>query len=94
VDEGLKSNAHAVENLADAKTASSQEPNDAPFNRAFNTRLGLWEWFELPENELRLRQFGKGMDGITNFFPAGHTIHGSHNSIQYAIQIQRILMLS
>jgi hypothetical protein len=91
VDEGLKANAYTVENLADDKTASSQESNDAPFNRAFNTRLGIWEWFELPENELRHRRFGKGMDGITNFFPAEHTIHGSHCSIQYAFR--RILIL-
>jgi hypothetical protein len=76
-----------VENLVDEKTASSQEANDAPFNRAYDTRLGVWEWFELPENALRHRRFGKAMYGIANFFPAELAVGGSHYFIQYAFRV-------
>ncbi|TBU24980.1 S-adenosyl-L-methionine-dependent methyltransferase [Dichomitus squalens] len=34
-----------------------------PFNLAFRTELGYFEWLELPENKTRLRDFGVGMTG-------------------------------
>ena len=34
-----------------------------PFNVAFRTQAGYFEWLELPENKLRLSDFGRGMTG-------------------------------
>ncbi|KAI0737217.1 S-adenosyl-L-methionine-dependent methyltransferase [Daedaleopsis nitida] len=35
----------------------------APFNLAFNTPLGYFEWLELPENTARFNRFGHAMTG-------------------------------
>ncbi|KAI0666641.1 S-adenosyl-L-methionine-dependent methyltransferase [Trametes maxima] len=35
-----------------------------PFNLAFRTELGYFDWLELPENKLRLREFGRAMTGV------------------------------
>ena len=35
----------------------------APFNLAFNTKLGYFPWLELPENKGRLNRFGHAMTG-------------------------------
>jgi hypothetical protein len=70
-----------MDNLVDTKTASSQELIDTPFNRAFGTRLQMWDWYELPENAKRHRRFGAAMRGTTRIFPPELTIHGSYYSI-------------
>ncbi|KAI0360847.1 S-adenosyl-L-methionine-dependent methyltransferase [Trametes cingulata] len=35
----------------------------APFNLAFDTELGYFDWLEQPENKTRLTQFGRAMTG-------------------------------
>lgn len=35
----------------------------SPFNLAFNTKLGYFEWLELPENASRFNRFGHAMTG-------------------------------
>lgn len=62
-DETLKSSGYMKECLTDPQTASSEEPNEAPFNRAFRTNVMLWEWLEQPENVLRRKRFGVAMKG-------------------------------
>jgi len=60
-DESLKSAAYLSENLTDPRTAHSDEPTDSAFNRAFNTPLGMFPWYEQPENTFRLKRFNAGM---------------------------------
>lgn len=62
-DEELKASAYLLENLTDPKTAFSEEPDESALNRAFGTNITMWEWFEQPENALRLKRFGVGMKG-------------------------------
>ncbi|KAI0762979.1 S-adenosyl-L-methionine-dependent methyltransferase [Fomes fomentarius] len=58
----------------------------APFNLAFNTKLGYFDWLELPENIGRLNRFGHAMtgtrqwetkDGILKGFSWEDLPHGS-----------------
>jgi hypothetical protein len=47
--------------LFDPKLGKSQEPTETAWNLAFKTDLNVWEWYELPGNEDRLRRFGMAM---------------------------------
>ncbi|OCH84738.1 O-methyltransferase [Obba rivulosa] len=60
-DESLKSAAYLSDTLTDPRTASSYEPTESAFNRAFGTPNGMFEWYEQPENAFRLRRFNAGM---------------------------------
>lgn len=50
----------------DKKIGASFEPNETAFNKAHNTSLPLFPWFELPENARRLNRFTIGMQGTQN----------------------------
>jgi len=50
-DEGLKGSAYVTEYLKDP-TAHA-----AAFNISFNTKSSIWDWFEEPGNDWRLRRF-------------------------------------
>ncbi|KAF8510757.1 S-adenosyl-L-methionine-dependent methyltransferase [Gautieria morchelliformis] len=50
-DEGFKSSTFLTEYIKDPSR------HTAPFNIAFDTKLSLWEWFEQPGNDWRLRRF-------------------------------------
>jgi hypothetical protein len=65
--------------MLDPETASSQDPTASPFSRAFGDGKGisLWEWFEQPGNEKRLRRFGAAMKGTTLLHPPKEIVHGS-----------------
>ena len=39
------------------------EKYKTPFNLAFRTELGYFDWLELPENKSRLAEFGRAMTG-------------------------------
>ncbi|KAI0364842.1 S-adenosyl-L-methionine-dependent methyltransferase [Pilatotrama ljubarskyi] len=46
-----------------AKKESAIVQYTAPFNLAFDTKLGFFPWLELPENRSRLERFGHAMTG-------------------------------
>ncbi|KAF5380106.1 hypothetical protein D9615_006249 [Tricholomella constricta] len=69
IGDGAKFSSQLLENLKDPKTARSDEPIHAPFNRAFNVDTPLWEWFETPEQSYRRRRFAIGMHGIAQMQP-------------------------
>ncbi|KAI0682055.1 S-adenosyl-L-methionine-dependent methyltransferase [Cerioporus squamosus] len=51
-------------NGAGATSPTAREPkNETPFNLAFRTELGYFDWMELPENKARLSEFGRAMTG-------------------------------
>jgi len=52
-DEALKSSAFVLDFL----NKSEDDKSRCPFNMAFNTDLSLWDWFEQPGNDWRLRRF-------------------------------------
>jgi len=49
--------------------AMSDDPTKTAFNIAFNTKLGMFQWFEQPENEERRRTFGVAFEGANMFNP-------------------------
>lgn len=73
----MKSAAFLANNLADPKTAFSDEGTDTPMNRAFNSPLPMFEWMELPENTKRHRRFGPAMLGSVEFSPPEQIVNGS-----------------
>ena len=71
----MKAGVYMADNLLDPKTATSQEVLDAPFSRAFG-RESIFEFFEKPGNEYRLRRFGAAMHGISSALPSGALLAG------------------
>ncbi|KAG6894493.1 hypothetical protein C0992_005905 [Termitomyces sp. T32_za158] len=59
-----------LENLKDPITGRSNEPNHAPFNRAFGVDIPIWLWFEAQEQKYRRRRFAIAMHGIAQMQPS------------------------
>lgn len=51
------------ESFIDPATAFSGEVSDCAFTKAFNITTSMWDLFESPGNEHRLRRFGIAMEG-------------------------------
>ncbi|KII89666.1 hypothetical protein PLICRDRAFT_108610 [Plicaturopsis crispa FD-325 SS-3] len=64
-DEVFKASAYLGEVFSNPDYVHSYAANRAAVNLAFNMDLPVFQWFELPENELRLHRFGIGMEGMT-----------------------------
>ncbi|OCH93672.1 O-methyltransferase [Obba rivulosa] len=60
-DESMKGASYLTETLLDPVTANSDEPHHAAFNRAFNTDLSLFPYYDEPGNEFRLTRFSNCM---------------------------------
>ncbi|KAJ7888469.1 S-adenosyl-L-methionine-dependent methyltransferase [Mycena leptocephala] len=52
--------------IVDPQDGFSNAPNKTAFNRAFNTNLTLFEWFNLPEHAHRMARFNRAMEGGAN----------------------------
>ncbi len=68
-DMGAKSSAYLYETLSDPLSAFSNEPNQAAFNKGFNTNKTLWEFYEDPAQSARLYRFNIGMQGLQRMQP-------------------------
>ena len=55
--------------MLDPKTAFSEEVTESGAQRALNTKLPLWEYYELPENRYRGDRFNLVMSGANNMHP-------------------------
>ncbi len=66
---GAKSSAYLYETLSDPLSAFSNEPNQAAFNKGFNTNKTLWEFYEDPAQSARLYRFNIGMQGLQRMQP-------------------------
>ncbi|KAL5492808.1 hypothetical protein ACEPAI_4256 [Sanghuangporus weigelae] len=55
--------------MLDPKTAFSEEVTDSGAQRALNTTLPLWEYYELPENRYRGDRFNLVMSGANSMHP-------------------------
>jgi hypothetical protein len=72
----IKSGAYLADNLLDPTTATSQELLDCPFSRVFG-RTSVFEFFEKPENEYRLRRFSAAMVGTSTANRSGALLTGT-----------------
>ncbi|KAJ7835943.1 O-methyltransferase [Mycena olivaceomarginata] len=72
-DETFKAGAY----IQDVVLAPSKDADefDTPLNRAFNTHVGLFSWFERPENRVRFRRFGMAMDAGRRVSPPGSALY-------------------
>ena len=77
MDEGGKSSGWLPETIIDKTVGASQEPNEASFNKAYDTQLSIFPWCELPENAYRDKLFGIGMQGIQSKTSPGAIIEGT-----------------
>ena len=48
-----------------------------PSNKAHNVKEDMWNWFEAPDNRLRLARFGAAMNGVKNMTPSEAILEGS-----------------
>jgi hypothetical protein len=77
LDEGFKSSSYLTETLLDPELGHAHEPNKTAFNKAHNAKEDIWNWFERPDNRLRLTRFGAAMNGLKNASPANAILEGS-----------------
>ena len=61
----------------------------SPFNLAFNTKLGFFEWLELPENHRRHERFGHSMAATCQWEAQGEILQGQlrpmGNEVRYEL---------
>jgi hypothetical protein len=76
----MKSGVYLADNLLDPKTAASQEVLDCVFSRAFG-REPIFEFFEKPGNEYRLRRFGAAMHGLSSALSSGALLTGKSSLV-------------
>ncbi|KAA1470803.1 S-adenosyl-L-methionine-dependent methyltransferase [Dentipellis sp. KUC8613] len=62
-DEAFKGCAYLADVLLDPATSHSYEANKTAANKAFNTDLNMFPFFETPGNEYRMVRFGHAMNG-------------------------------
>ncbi|ESK87498.1 hypothetical protein Moror_10910 [Moniliophthora roreri MCA 2997] len=67
-DEAFKASAFMAEGVTRPGYALSDDPTKTAFNIAFQTDMSVFPWYELPENQDRLRTFGLAMEGGKNMF--------------------------
>ena len=58
----------------------AKEQYETPFNLAFRTQLGYFDWMELPENRARLSEFGRAMTGARLWEVAENIVGGALSS--------------
>ncbi|KZV76728.1 S-adenosyl-L-methionine-dependent methyltransferase [Peniophora sp. CONT] len=68
-DVGMKSLSYLTETLFDPVSGHANDFHDIAFNRGMKTPLSIWELFDTPEQEYRLRRFGMTMEGTKNMSP-------------------------
>ncbi|KZV60678.1 S-adenosyl-L-methionine-dependent methyltransferase [Peniophora sp. CONT] len=68
-DEAMKSLSYLTEAIFDPVSGHANNFRDIAFNRALKTPLSVWEFFDTPEQEYRLRRFGMTMEGTKNMSP-------------------------
>jgi len=72
----LKTSAFMAECVTQPGYSMSDDPAKTAFNIAFNTNLGIFQWYELPENEERRRIFGVALKSGQNIFNPRHILEG------------------
>jgi hypothetical protein len=60
-DEGMKTSAYITETMLDKDWGHANDIRKLPFNKAMNTELTAWEFYELPEQKTRLTRFSNTM---------------------------------
>lgn len=87
LDEGFKCSSYLTETILDPEFAHASEPTKCALNKAFNIEGDIWDWFEGPDNRLRLTRFGAAMAGLSNMSSAAAILEGSVTLRAFAVTI-------
>lgn len=74
--------------LDGAREAAATARYQTPFNLAFRTELGYFQWLELPENTRRMTNFGRAMVAARAWEVAENIIDGQHERIYPCLGIE------
>ncbi|TFY59839.1 hypothetical protein EVG20_g7638 [Dentipellis fragilis] len=66
-DESFKASAYLPDVILDPVTSHSYDPKKTAINKAFNSDLDYFSWYETPGNESRVMRFGHAMNGSKAF---------------------------
>ncbi|KAF9471449.1 S-adenosyl-L-methionine-dependent methyltransferase [Pholiota conissans] len=75
-DDQLKSSAYLLEAFTDPNYAKNEDPSHTAFNKAFQTDLPIFTWFEQPGNESRLQRFGIVFEVGSRLYPPNAILDG------------------
>ena len=75
-DEAMKALSHLTELVFDPVSGHANDIHDLGFNRGLQTPRTMWEFFDLPEQDYRLRRFGTAMEGTKNMSPPKAIVDG------------------
>lgn len=78
---------HAQGTRSSAKEEDAPVSYVAPFNLAFNTKLGFFPWLELPENRSRLERFGHAMTGTRQWETKEGVLFGEWSRVRLAVAV-------
>ena len=67
----MRTYAYIPDLMTDLAIVDSQELADASVQKAYNTKLGYWQFLDLPENAFTNRRFNIGMQGVSSMQPPG-----------------------
>ena len=72
----MRSATGMTETLLSPMTSASFSPLHAPFSRAWNTELTMFDWLNLSINKSRLKRFGNAMNGMSGTIPVDAVLQG------------------
>jgi len=72
----MKTSGYMAEAVTEPEYALSGGPTKTAFNIAFNTNLGVFQWFGLPENEERRRTFETAFESGKQMFNPRQILEG------------------
>ncbi|KZV60684.1 S-adenosyl-L-methionine-dependent methyltransferase [Peniophora sp. CONT] len=68
-DEAMKAVSYLTEAILDPVSGHANDIHDLGFNRALSTPKTMWEFYDIPSQDFRLRRFGTAMEGTKNMAP-------------------------
>ncbi|KAJ7749594.1 O-methyltransferase [Mycena maculata] len=75
-DETFKAAAYIQDVVLKPNAENEEDEFNTPLNKAFNTHIDLFSWYELPENKMRFKRFGMAMDASRRMSPLGPPSQG------------------
>ncbi|KAH9167773.1 S-adenosyl-L-methionine-dependent methyltransferase [Lactarius sanguifluus] len=76
LDDAFKSSSYLTETLLDPELGHATEPTKTALNKALGFEGDMWNWFEGPNNRLRLARFGSAMTNVANMTPEDAILEG------------------
>lgn len=72
----MKTVAYLADAVMDPVSGHSDDVRDLAFNRAFDGKGTIWDWFDRPDQGHRNQRFGMAMEGAKNVSPPNAILEG------------------